>query len=149
MKARAKASGQWRPDLVWSDVAEGGRIRVIEGRLVATTSDSASTAGPDRVDNPNPFWVVVVIGGLYLLWLQGFSPDFYAWWTAKMHGLPPQSVWRWIFIACIPIHVFEAGYCYKLANKLGLRKSAPGWATSAFFLGWPATRLLKARARQA
>ena len=108
----------------------------------ATTS---SAAGPDRVTHPNPFWVVVVIGGLYLLWLQGFSADFYSWWTLHMHGLPAQSVWRWIFVGCIPIHVVEAGYCYKLAGSLGLKRSALGWATSAFFLGWPATRELRHR----
>jgi hypothetical protein len=103
------------------------------------------TAGPDRVTHPNPLLVVVVIGGLYLLWLQGFSADFYGWWTAHMHGLPPQSTWRWIFVACIPIHVFEAQYSYRLAKRLGLNESSLGWATSSFFLGWPATRLLRQR----
>ena len=109
---------------------------------------AAGAAGPDRVDHPNPLSVVVVIGGLYLLWLQGFSADFYGWWTEHMHALPPQATWRWIFVACIPIHVFEAQYCFRLARRLGLRDSATGWATSAFFLGWPATRLLRMRMRR-
>ncbi len=105
------------------------------------------TSGPDRVDHPNPFWVVVVIGGLYLLWLQGYSADFHAWWSAHVHTLPPQTRWRWVFVACVPIHVAEAVYCYRLARRLGLVRSAAGWSASAFFLGWPSVRLLKLRAQ--
>ena len=113
--------------------------------LFVTTPLPASPAGPDRVDHPNPFWVVVVIGGLYLLWLQGFSEDFYGWWSAHVHALPARESWRWLFVACIPIHVAEAGYCWRLAHRLELRDSAAGWALQAFFLGWPSTRLLRAR----
>jgi len=103
-------------------------------------------SGPDRVDHPNPLWVVLVIGGLGLLWLQGYSADFHGWWSAHVHALPPQHLWRWLFVACVPIHVAEAVYSHRLARRLGLVRSAAGWSASAFFLGWPSVRLLKLRA---
>jgi hypothetical protein len=102
-------------------------------------------ADPDTVDHPHPFWWLFVIGGLGVLALQGFSAPFYAWWVAHVNPLPGQAFMKWLFVACVPIHVFEAFYCYRLAHRLGLRRSAAGWSAQAFFLGFPSTRLLRRR----
>lgn len=102
-------------------------------------------APEDTVDRPHAVWWVVVIGGLTVLAFQGFSDAFYGWWIAHLHALPAQKVMMWIFVACVPIHVFEAFYCHRLARRLGLTKSAFGWGVQSFFLGYPSTRLLRRR----
>jgi hypothetical protein len=99
----------------------------------------------DKVDHPHPIWWALVLGGLTILAWQGFSAPFYAWWTGHINPLPGQSFMRWLFIACAPIHIFEAIYCYRLARRLGLRRSAAGWSAQTFFLGFPSTRLLRKR----
>lgn len=102
---------------------------------------------PDKVDRPHVFWWFVVLGGLTILGLQAFSPRFYAWWTQHANPLPGQGVMLAIFIACIPIHIFEAIYVYRVARKLGLRHSAVGWSVQTLFLGFPSTRLINKRAK--
>lgn len=107
------------------------------------------SAGEDRVDRPHAVWWVLVLGGLGLLALQGFSAAFYAWWTAHLHALPARAVLTWLFVACVPIHVFEGAYAWHIANRLGLRESAAGWALQCFALGYPSTHLLRKRLKAA
>lgn len=99
----------------------------------------------DAVDHPHAVWWFAVIGGLTLLAFQGFDARFYAWYTRTLHWLPSQAFMRWLFIACVPIHVFEAVYAYRTARRVGMDRSALGWAVQCFFLGYPSTRLLMKR----
>ncbi len=103
----------------------------------------------DAVDRPHLVWWVIVLGGLTVLGLLGFNDAFYAWYTDALMPLPAQSVMAWIFIGCVPIHVFEAWYAYRLARRLSLVKSAVGWSVQCFLLGYPSTHLLRKRARAA
>jgi len=101
----------------------------------------------DRVDVPNLVWWVLILGSLSLLAVQSLHTPFYAWYTTTLHPLPGQDVMLWILIACLPIHLFEAAYVFRLAQKLGLNQSAPLWAIQTFMLGYPSTRLMLARAK--
>jgi hypothetical protein len=103
----------------------------------------------DKVERPHLLWWIAVIGGLTLLATQGFSPSFYEWWTATVNPLPSRSILAGIVIACIPIHLAEAIYCFRLSNRLGTPAASMGWAVQTFFIGFPSTRLIMKRARPA
>jgi hypothetical protein len=103
----------------------------------------------DRVMRPHLLWWVAILGGLTVLGLQGFSSSFYEWWTVHLHPLPAKSTMAWIFLACIPIHVGEAVYCWRLSNRLGTPAASAGWALQTFVIGFPSTWLLLKRARPA
>ncbi len=111
----------------------------------------ASAPGDERADvvlRPRPVWWVLTLGGLTLLAFQGFRPDFYAWWATHLHPLPPRSFMAWLFVACIPVHAFEAVYVFRLAQRLGMPRSAAGWALQTMMLGYPSTALLRKRAKE-
>ena len=101
----------------------------------------------ERVARPHLFWWVTIVGGLTILGLQGFSSSFYGWWIANVNALPAQSTMAWIFLLCIPIHVGEAAYCWRLSNRLGTPGASAGWALQTFVIGFPSTWLLMKRAR--
>jgi len=103
----------------------------------------------DKVDRPHPIWWVLVLGGLTLLGFQAFSTRFYDSYIAHVNPLPGQSVMLAIFIACIPIHIFEAIYVYRLAQELGLHRSAAGWSLQTLLIGFPSTLLIRKRAKSA
>ena len=102
----------------------------------------------DKVEPPKLVWWFAIIGGLSTLALQGLSTEFYTFWITNLHPLPGQSFMMWLLIACLPIHIYEAVYCYRLAHRIGHHRSALGWAAQTFVLGYPSTRLLNQRARQ-
>jgi Domain of unknown function (DUF4499) len=99
----------------------------------------------DKVDRPHPLWWVAIVGGLTILGLQGFSPAFYGWWVTQVNALPAQSTMAWIFLACIPLHVGEAIYCWRLSNRLGTPGASAQWALQTFVIGFPSTWLLMKR----
>jgi hypothetical protein len=101
----------------------------------------------EDVERPHLLWWVVIVGGLTVLGWQGFSSAFYGWWTQHVNALPAQSTMAWIFLACIPIHVGESLYCWRLSNRLGTPRASLGWALQTFVIGFPSTRLLMKRAR--
>jgi hypothetical protein len=101
----------------------------------------------DKVDRPHLVWWIVIVGGLSILAGQGFSDSFYAWWVAHVNPLPAQSTMAWIFLVCIPIHIGEAIYCWRLSNRLGTPGASMGWALQTLIIGFPSTRLLMKRAR--
>ena len=101
----------------------------------------------ERVERPHLLWWVAIVGGLTILGLQGFSSSFYGWWIANVNALPAQSTMAWIFLLCIPIHVGEALYCWRLSNRLGTPDASTQWALQTFVIGFPSTRLLMKRAR--
>jgi hypothetical protein len=101
----------------------------------------------DRVERPRLAWWIAVEGGLTILALQGFSTSFYGWWTAQVMALPAQSTLAWIFLACIPLHLGEALYCYWQSNRIGTLEASMGWAVQSFFIGLPSTWLMIKRAR--
>jgi len=103
----------------------------------------------ERVERPHLLWWVAIVGGLTILGLQGFSSSFYGWWIANVNALPAQSTMAWIFLLCIPIHVGEALYCWRLSNRLGTPGASAGWALQTFVIGFPSTWLLMKRARPA
>ncbi len=103
----------------------------------------------DTVDHPHPVWWVLVIGGLTLLAFIGFSQPFYDKYTLAIHTLPARQWMMWLFLGCIPIHVYEAWYAWKVAGELGMEKARLGWAIQCFVLGYPSTHLLKKRKRAA
>ena len=113
---------------------------------LAAVTDSASPKD-DVVERPKPVWWCLILGGLTVLALQAFDTSFYTWWTSTMHPLPGQHVMLWILIACVPIHVFEAVYVYRLARQMGMIQSSLGWALQTFMLGYPSTYLMRKRAR--
>ena len=113
--------------------------------MTSLSMENASTE--DRVDPPALYWWVAIIGGLTLLAFQGLSTEFYTWWVANMHPLPSQNIMAWILVACLPIHIFEAVYVYRVAQHLGMPNSAMGWAVQTFILGYPSTHLIRKRAK--
>ena len=104
-------------------------------------------AQSERVERPHPLWWAAIVGGLTILALQGFSSSFYEWWTQHLHALPGQSMLAWIFLACIPLHIGEALFCWRLSNRLGTPRASAGWALQTFVIGFPSTWLLLRRAR--
>ena len=120
---------------------------------MAVTSIDSKAAGDradtDVVERPHAFWWFAILGGLTILAFQGFSPDFYAYWTSHVNPLPGRAVMRGIFIGCVPIHVYEAVYVHRLAVRLGMHRSAVGWSVQTFFLGFPSTYLIRRRAAKA
>ena len=113
--------------------------------MTSISIENANTE--DRVDAPALHWWISIIGGLTLLGFQGLNAEFYNWWVANMHALPGQNVMAWIFVACLPIHIYEAVYVYRVAQHLGMPKSAMGWAVQTFVLGYPSTHLIRKRAK--
>ena len=103
----------------------------------------------DALERPHVVWWVLVIGGLTLLGAQAFSAPFYEWWVSSVNPLPGQLVMRWIFLGCIPIHVYEAIYVRRTAERLGMSRSMTAWAVQTFFLGYPSTHLFRKHARAA
>jgi hypothetical protein len=103
----------------------------------------------DALERPHVAWWVLVIGGLTLLGLQSFSAPFYAWWVVHANALPGRPVLRWIFLACIPVHVYEALYVRRTAAELGMGRSKSAWTVQTFFLGYPSTHLFRKHARVA
>ncbi|HMJ53898.1 MAG TPA: DUF4499 domain-containing protein [Polyangiaceae bacterium] len=101
----------------------------------------------ESVERPHLLWWVAIVGGLTVLGLQGFSSSFYGWWSEHVNALPAQSTMAWIFLACVPIHVGEALYCWRLSNRLGTPGASTGWALQTFVIGFPSTWLLMKRAR--
>ncbi len=101
----------------------------------------------DRIEVPHLIWWVLVLGGIGILALQALHDPFYAWYTSTLHPLPGQDVMTWILVACLPIHIFEAVYVFRLAHELGLVESAPLWGLQTFMIGYPSTRLMLERAR--
>jgi len=101
----------------------------------------------ERVERPHLLWWVAIVGGLTVLGWQGFSASFYEWWTLHVNPLPSQSTMAWIFLACIPLHVGEAIFCWRLSNRLGTPGASAGWALQTFVIGFPSTWLLLKRAR--
>ncbi|MET0593453.1 MAG: DUF4499 domain-containing protein [Polyangiaceae bacterium] len=101
----------------------------------------------DSVERPHLLWWVAIVGGLTLLAVQGFSAPFYSWWIEHVHGLPAQPVLAWIFLGCIPLHIGEAIFCYRLSNRLGTPQASLGWALQTFIIGFPSTLLLIKRSR--
>jgi hypothetical protein len=101
----------------------------------------------ERVERPHLVWWIVILTGLTLLGFQGFSDSFYAWWVAHVNALPAKSTMAWIFLACIPLHVGEALYCWRLSNRLGTPGASAEWALQTLVIGFPSTRLLMKRAR--
>ena len=115
--------------------------------FLMTSLPLENAAIDDRVESPKLHWWISIVGGLTLLGFQGLHPEFYNWWIATVHPLPAQNVMAWIFIACLPIHIYEAVYVYRLANLLGMPESAMGWSIQTFILGFPSTSLLRKRAK--
>jgi Domain of unknown function (DUF4499) len=109
----------------------------------------SEVSAPDEVERPHLLWWVAILGGLTLLGFQGFSAAFYSWWIAHVNWLPGREYMRALFIACIPIHVYEAAYVYRLCHRLGMRNAAVGWSVQTFFLGFPSTYLARRRALRA
>ncbi|HMI89431.1 MAG TPA: DUF4499 domain-containing protein [Polyangiaceae bacterium] len=100
-----------------------------------------------KVARPHLLWWVAIVGGLTVLGLQGFSAAFHAWWSAHVNALPAQSTMAWIFLACIPIHLGESLYCWRLSNRIGTPDASAAWALQTFVIGFPSTWLLMKRAR--
>lgn len=113
----------------------------------APIADASSVE--DKVDHPHILWWVLIWGGLTVLALQGFNDAFYSTWVTKVHALPGQGVMAAIFYACIPIHLFEGVYAYRVAKRIGLERSALGWGVQCFLLGYPSTRLINIRKKAA
>jgi hypothetical protein len=103
----------------------------------------------DAVELPHAAWWVLVLGGMTVLGLQSFGASFYAWWAAHVNALPGQLVMRWIFFACIPVHLAEAIYVHQTAEKLGMRRSKAAWTVQTLLLGYPSTHLFRKHARVA
>jgi Domain of unknown function (DUF4499) len=101
----------------------------------------------EKVERPHVLFWIAIVGGLTILGLQGFNDSFYGWWVAHVNALPAQSTMAWIFLACIPIHLGEALYCWRLSNRLGTPGASAAWALQTFVIGFPSTRLLMKRAR--
>jgi hypothetical protein len=101
----------------------------------------------EKVERPHVLFWIAIVGGLTILALQGFNDSFYGWWVAHVNALPAQSTMAWIFLACIPIHLGEALYCWRLSNRLGTPGASAEWALQTFVIGFPSTRLLMKRAR--
>jgi Domain of unknown function (DUF4499) len=102
---------------------------------------------PDRVERPHALVWIAILGGLTLLGVQAFSASFYAWWSTEVAPLPGQMILVWIFVACLPIHLGEAVYCFWLSNRLGMPRASLGWALQTFVIGFPSTWLLVKRSR--
>jgi hypothetical protein len=105
--------------------------------------DPREPAAMDAVERPGLGWWIGILGGLTVLAFQGFSPDFYAFWTSHVNPLPGSAVMRGIFLACIPIHIFEAVYVHRLAHRLGMHRSAMGWAVQTLLIGFASTLLIR------
>lgn len=108
--------------------------------------DAREPSLADVVDHPHWTLWLLVLGGLTILALQGFSTPFFQWWVAHINRLPSQRGMAWLFVVCIPIHVFEAVYVHRLARRLALSRSVLGWTVQTLLLGYPSTRLIRRRA---
>src|SRR5271166_3743268 len=98
-----------------------GAYQLISGvEHVSFLPVSAAPGSPDALERPHAVWWILVIGGLTVLALQGFSAPFYSWWVSHVNPLPGQRVMRWVLFGCAPIHVYEALYVYATAEKLGM-----------------------------
>jgi len=97
------------------------------------------------VDRPAPGWWLAIAGGLGLLAVVALSPAAYAFWAAHVTGAFSRSLLLVVLVAAFLVHVGEALYARRLAERLGL--AGAGWFWQTLALGFPSLRLLRARAR--
>ena len=101
---------------------------------------------PDTVDRPALGWWIAIVGGLGLLGVLGVSSGAYGLWARYVTAVFSQTQLLRIFILSYVIHVGEALWARRLAQRSGLRASANSWAFQTFLIGFPSLRLLRARA---
>ena len=99
----------------------------------------------DVVDRPALGWWLAIEGGLGLLALVALSPAAYALWATRVTGAFSQSRLLALLVVSLLVHVGEALYARRIAQRLGL--AADGWFWQTLALGFPSLRLLRARAR--
>ena len=100
------------------------------------------TQSYDQVIKPHWFWWIAVIGGMALFFAICLHPGVYEYWITHRHPLPDPGTLHLVLVAAVGLHIFEGWYCYHVATKLGLHKSARSWGWQTFVLGYPSTRLL-------
>ena len=103
---------------------------------------------PDTVDLAHVAWWVVIPGLLFLLFLLGFVAPVHEWFATTLYNPGSPTVLRWIFVATIPIHVYEGVWAWRRAKELGMQQSAWKWGLMCFTLGYPGSRNLLKRAKE-
>ena len=101
----------------------------------------------DSLRPAHPFWWIGVIGLLSLLALLGFSASFHRAYSHALYNPGDPTTLKWVFLACIPIHVFEGAWAFRRAKELGMQDSARMWAGMCFLIGFPGSWQLVKLAR--
>ena len=80
------------------------------------------------------------------------------WWVTNAGGVALTGVLaartgrrglRWLFWGSVAIHVVEALYTYRSAQRAGFTATAPRWALQTLGVGFPSLQVLTATKRDA
>ena len=105
--------------------------------------------GAESIDHPHVGWWVGVLGGMGALAVLAFNTGAYAAWCELVTAALPQNLLRGIFAVAVFLHVAEATYAFRVAQRARLGAQAGPWFVQTLLLGFPSLRLLLRRTRQA
>lgn len=91
----------------------------------------------DKIIIAHPLWWISILFGMSLTGVLALSDAGYALWSEHVTTLISRQLVQQIFIVAVFLHVLEASVAYRLAIKLGHKKSAAAWALQTLMLGYP------------
>ena len=100
----------------------------------------------DRIERPHAGWWVAVLGGLGSLAVVALDPGAYAAWSRSVTPALSQPLLQLALAIALLLHVGEALYARRLAQRAGFERSASGWFWQTLAVGFPSLRLIRRRA---
>ncbi|MEZ5507847.1 MAG: DUF4499 domain-containing protein [Gammaproteobacteria bacterium] len=94
------------------------------------------------IAHPHPGWWIAIIGGMSLTGWIAFSATGYQLWSEGLTAHLPQGIFQWIFWLASAVHLLEAMYAYRLAQRSSIGH-AGAWALQTLVLGYASLHLLR------
>ncbi len=114
--------------------------------LVALTPERPlDHAVPVDVERPATGWWVAILSGMGLLGLIAHRRRVWEWWSRRVTSAVPRPVYRAVFWVAVGLHVGEAAYAVRDAERDGRSASSLRWGFQTLLLGFPSLRLLRRR----
>jgi 3beta-hydroxy-delta5-steroid dehydrogenase/steroid delta-isomerase len=102
------------------------------------------------VERPHWAWWLAIPGGMGTLGVLALSSAAHAGFASALGPLaPPRALLLAVFAWALGLHAWKALRAVKLAQQLGLERTALAWGWQTFALGFASLRLLERRAERA
>lgn|GEM_PF-281590 len=114
--------------------------------LVAISpSQPVDHAVPVDVEHPAAGWWVSILSGMGLLGLIAHHEGVWRWWSGRVTPAVPRPAYQAVFWVAVGLHVGEAAYAVREAERDGRSASSLRWGFQTLLLGFPSLRLLLRR----